>query len=166
MSASEREAASGEDMIARSTYPSLRRGAFDGHDNGSVLKGRLDLQFALEGPNRVKLALERDELDLGILARDVLYISREGRTAFGWSLGRHFMVDARTKKLTWIELPRGYLADDLAPDGSWVLALEPRTNEMPQYRLHKVPLILRLIVRNASKSPASTTTISTVTLTG
>jgi PKD domain len=33
-------------------------------------------------------------------------------------------------------------------------------------RLHKVSLMIRLVVRNASKSPASTTTVSTVTLTG
>jgi len=33
-------------------------------------------------------------------------------------------------------------------------------------RLHKVSLILMLVVRNASKSPASTTVVSTVTLTG
>jgi hypothetical protein len=34
-------------------------------------------------------------------------------------------------------------------------------------RLHKVSLMLRLVVRNGSKSPsASTTSLSTVTLTG
>jgi hypothetical protein len=78
--------------------------------------------------------------NLGVPAGDCFYLSREGTVAFGRSLGKHYMVEARTKKRTRINVPRGCFAYDIAPDGSWVLALEARAPADPQFRLHKVPL--------------------------
>jgi RNA polymerase sigma factor (sigma-70 family) len=102
--------------------------------------------------------------DLGVFSRDVLYISRDGRTAFArvgaeWSPdGRtvytHYtFVDAVTKTRAPFKLPAGgpavggaFFVLDLAPDGSWVLAFENTDKHperakqnLPQGRLHKVP---------------------------
>jgi hypothetical protein len=103
--------------------------------------------------------------DLGVFSRrDELHISRDGRTAFArvgaeWSPdGRtvytHYtLIDAVTKTRAPFTLPAGGLAvggsftvQDLAPDGTWVLAFENTDKHpdrakqnLPQGRLHKVP---------------------------
>jgi hypothetical protein len=102
--------------------------------------------------------------DLGIFSRDVLYISRDGRTAFarfggerspdGLTFYQHYtFIDAVTKTRAPFKFPAGgravggsFFIQDLAPDGSWVLAFENTDSHperakqnLPQGRLHKVP---------------------------
>jgi RNA polymerase sigma factor (sigma-70 family) len=102
--------------------------------------------------------------DLGVFSRDVLYISRDGRTAFarvgaewspdGGTVYTHYtLVDAVTKTRAPFKFPAGgpavggsFFVQDLAPDGTWVLAFENTDSHpdrakqnLPQARLHKLP---------------------------
>lgn len=100
--------------------------------------------------------------DLGIDSLDVIYFSHDGRTAFDrnrreWTNGMthapYMLVDGVTGKRTPYKFPirRGIMGalfvQDIAPDGSWVVAFENtselpnrRSERLPQGRLHKVPI--------------------------